>query len=123
VRARIEALKNQQRIHDAQAAQIKHISAFVDRFRYNANRAALVQSRLKKLEKMTLVPEVLDGSLSTSIISLLQPSQSNTMSRPDIELHFPQPHRIASSSYSIQGRRFRIQPREAAPIQELELRH
>jgi ATP-binding cassette subfamily F protein 3 len=63
VKARIESLKNQQRLHDAQAAQIKHISAFVDRFRYNAKRASLVQSRLKKLEKMTLVPEVVDGTL------------------------------------------------------------
>jgi len=34
------------------------VQAFVDRFRYNANRAALVQSRLKSLEKMQMVDEV-----------------------------------------------------------------
>ena len=35
-----------------------HIQHFIDRFRYNANRAALVQSRIKKLEKMKPIPAV-----------------------------------------------------------------
>lgn len=36
------------------------LQAFVDRFRYNANRAALVQSRLKAIERLGEVEEVVD---------------------------------------------------------------
>jgi len=34
------------------------IQKFIDRFRYNAKRAKMAQSRIKKLEKMDVVPEV-----------------------------------------------------------------
>lgn len=30
----------------------KHVQAFIDKFRYNANRAALVQSKIKALERL-----------------------------------------------------------------------
>nr|CAI5831817.1 unnamed protein product [Callosobruchus analis] len=45
-------LKNQQREYDAQMQQRQHVQEFIDRFRYNANRAALVQSKIKMLEKL-----------------------------------------------------------------------
>jgi len=35
-KVRNERLKNQQRAHDAQQVQRKHMQAFVDKFRYNA---------------------------------------------------------------------------------------
>jgi len=69
---RNEQLLNQQRAFDAQAAQMAHIQKFIDRFRYNANRAALVQSRIKKLEKMQPVPAV-----------LLDPTFAFTFPQPD----------------------------------------
>lgn len=49
---RLEQLKQQQRDFEAQDRQRQHMQAFVDRFRCNANRAAMAQSRLKALEKM-----------------------------------------------------------------------
>lgn len=57
---RSERIKNQARMREAQEAQRAHIQGFIDKFRYNANRAALVQSRIKKLEKMDVIPEVLE---------------------------------------------------------------
>jgi len=65
-----EKLKNQHREYEAQLQQRQHVQDFIDRligfvvkvetvfdgfgfrFRYNANRAALVQSKIKMLEKM-----------------------------------------------------------------------
>ena len=49
---RNERMKNQQKQFEAQQQQREHIQAFIDRFRYNANRAALVQSKIKLLEKL-----------------------------------------------------------------------
>ncbi|KAH3828800.1 ATP-binding cassette sub-family F member 3-like [Dreissena polymorpha] len=47
-----ERLKNQKKEYEAQKQYREHIQVFIDRFRYNANRASQVQSKLKLLEKL-----------------------------------------------------------------------
>jgi len=47
-----EKLKNKQREYEAQKEYRDSIQIFIDRFRYNANRAAQVQSKIKLLEKL-----------------------------------------------------------------------
>lgn len=49
---REDRLKNQQKEFEAQQQYREHIQIFIDRFRYNANRASQVQSKLKLLEKL-----------------------------------------------------------------------
>ncbi|XP_046850189.1 ATP-binding cassette sub-family F member 3-like isoform X2 [Xenia sp. Carnegie-2017] len=51
-KTKTEKLKNQQREYEAQQQYREHLQAFINRFRYNANRAALVQSKIKILEKL-----------------------------------------------------------------------
>lgn len=51
-RTRSERLKAQRREWEAQMAHRAHVQEFIDRFRYNANRAASVQSKIKMLEKL-----------------------------------------------------------------------
>ena len=57
-----ERRKNQIREYESQLAYRKHMQAFIDKFRYNAARAAEAQSRIKKLEKLPLIeaPEAED---------------------------------------------------------------
>jgi len=50
----------QQKQHEAQMVKISHMQEFVDKFRYNAKRASLVQSRIKSIEKETIVEAVED---------------------------------------------------------------
>ncbi|XP_055501839.1 ATP-binding cassette sub-family F member 3 [Leucoraja erinacea] len=52
IKTKEERLKNQQREYEAQHQYREHIQVFIDRFRYNANRASQVQSKLKLLEKL-----------------------------------------------------------------------
>ncbi len=52
---RTEQLAQQQSMHQRQQKEIKHIQAYVDRFRYKASKARQAQSRLKMLERMTLI--------------------------------------------------------------------
>ncbi|XP_019723436.1 ATP-binding cassette sub-family F member 3 isoform X2 [Hippocampus comes] len=52
VKTKDDRLKNQQREYEAQLQYRQHIQVFIDRFRYNANRAAQVQSKLKVLERL-----------------------------------------------------------------------
>jgi ATP-binding cassette subfamily F protein 3 len=49
---RSERRKNQLREYEAQMQYRKHLQDFVDRWRYNANRAAQAQSKIKILEKL-----------------------------------------------------------------------
>lgn len=52
---RQERRENQQRAHDNQQREIEHIQSFIDRFRYQASKAAMVQSRVKQLEKIEVI--------------------------------------------------------------------
>ncbi|XP_045619070.1 ATP-binding cassette sub-family F member 3 [Procambarus clarkii] len=47
-----ERQKNQQREYEAQTQFRVHVQEFIDKFRYNAKRASLVQSKIKMLEKL-----------------------------------------------------------------------
>ena len=82
LKSKEEKLKAQQAEYDAQQAERAHIQAFIDRFKVNANRAALCQSKIKMLERMPVLrpvvaekevtfkfPEV-DGKMSPPILQL-----------------------------------------------------
>lgn len=48
----------QQKRHEAQQVKLNHMQEFVDKFRFNAKRASLVQSRIKAIEKETVIEAV-----------------------------------------------------------------
>jgi len=52
---RAEQLSQQEALHRRQQTEIRHIQSYVDRFRYKASKARQAQSRLKMLERMTLI--------------------------------------------------------------------
>ncbi|KAI9591281.1 P-loop containing nucleoside triphosphate hydrolase protein [Syncephalis fuscata] len=51
-KTRVERRKNQVREFESQLQYRKHLQDFIDRWRYNANRAAQAQSKIKILEKL-----------------------------------------------------------------------
>ena len=53
-----EKLKAQQREYESQQEYRKHVQEFIDKFRFNAKRASLVQSRIKMLEKLPVLEQV-----------------------------------------------------------------
>ncbi|KAI5655297.1 hypothetical protein M9H77_32484 [Catharanthus roseus] len=59
-RTREEQLKNQQKAFEANERTRAHMQTFIDKFRYNAKRASLVQSRIKALERIGRVDEVIN---------------------------------------------------------------
>eukprot|EP00752_Nemacystus_decipiens_P014231 g12659.t1 len=65
VNVRTELAKNQRRAYEASAAKKAHMQEFIDKFRSNAKRASLVQSRIKALEKMEDVEDVEDEAKVT----------------------------------------------------------
>ncbi|KAL6986452.1 ATP-binding cassette sub- F member 3 [Sarracenia purpurea var. burkii] len=59
-RTRGEQLKNQQKAFESNERVKAHMQSFIDKFRYNAKRASLVQSRIKALERIGHVDEVIN---------------------------------------------------------------
>eukprot|EP01128_Nolandella_sp_AFSM9_P004691 TRINITY_DN2145_c0_g1_i1.p1 TRINITY_DN2145_c0_g1~~TRINITY_DN2145_c0_g1_i1.p1 ORF type:complete len:715 (-),score=197.03 TRINITY_DN2145_c0_g1_i1:199-2319(-) len=112
-------LKEQQRAHDAQQAHKKHVEVFINRFRFNANRAAQVQSRIKALAKMEPIASVVEdptfsfsfpqpvGDVAPPIIRLDNISFGYTPDKvlfPDIELNVDMDSRIAFVGGNGQGK-------------------
>eukprot|EP00605_Chrysophyceae_sp_TOSAG23-4_P000378 GSChrysophyteH1.ASY1.ANO1.433.1 assembled CDS len=61
---------NYDRQHEAQKAKIAHMQEFVDKFRFNANRAALVQSRIKAIERETVIDAVVEEAEFKPIVQI-----------------------------------------------------
>ncbi|KAK4489224.1 hypothetical protein RD792_005019 [Penstemon davidsonii] len=59
-RTREEQLKNKQKAFEANERSRAHMQTFIDKFRYNAKRASLVQSRIKALDRLGHVDEVIN---------------------------------------------------------------
>uniref|UniRef100_A0A7S3EQX5 Probable ATP-dependent transporter ycf16 n=1 Tax=Rhodosorus marinus TaxID=101924 RepID=A0A7S3EQX5_9RHOD len=78
-KARNERVKDMLRTAEAQEMKRKHVQKFVDRFRYNAKRAAMAQSRIKMLTRMEENKIVLPGE------------------EEDFAFEFPEPEKLAGS--------------------------
>lgn len=74
---RVEQERQQKKQHEAQEKQRAHIQSFIDRFRFNAKRAKMAQSRIKALERMELVADV--------------------VSDPQFAFSFPEPDSVSGS--------------------------
>src|SRR5205809_241083 len=72
---REERLAQARKAYEDQKAEIERIEAFIHRFRYQASKAALVQSRVKQLEKMDRLPPP-DGHERTLRIRLPEAARS-----------------------------------------------
>lgn len=89
VATRAERLKNQQREYETQLAYRQHLQAFVDRWRYNANRAPQAQSRLKILEKLPeLKPVVIDAPIVFRFPKLDSPPPSPLVQLDDVDFAY-----------------------------------
>ncbi|KFD55955.1 hypothetical protein M513_03079 [Trichuris suis] len=80
-KTKTELLANQQREYEAQKMHRAHVQEFIDRFRYNAKRASLVQSKIKMLEKL---PELLPVEVDPPVVIKFPPCDS--LNPPIIQL-------------------------------------
>merc|ERR1712216_766499 len=60
VRTRADRMKQQKRAFEAGEKKRAHVQAFIDKFRFNAKRASIVQSRIKMLNKMEMLDDVIE---------------------------------------------------------------
>jgi len=89
---RAEKMKEAQRKQESVEAKRAHMQSFVDRFRYNAKRAALVQSRIKALSKLPMLEEITKD--------------------PSLVFSFPEPEPLPTPMLLLQNVFFRYGARE-----------
>lgn len=65
LKTKAELYESQLKMHEAQQREIADIKAFIERFRYKATKAAAVQSRVKMLEKMQIIPMPVQSDIKT----------------------------------------------------------
>eukprot|EP00919_Chromeraceae_sp_WS-2016_P055708 GHVR01132328.1.p1 GENE.GHVR01132328.1~~GHVR01132328.1.p1 ORF type:complete len:716 (+),score=149.31 GHVR01132328.1:116-2263(+) len=86
---------------ESQTAKKEHMQAFINKFRYNAKRAALVQSRIKALNKL--------------------PSIESLSSDPTLSFLFKQPEPIPSPMLSLSGVSFRYSDDTPIIVKDVDL--
>jgi len=96
-----EKLKAQQREYEAQMEHRKHVQEFIDKFRFNAKRASLVQSRIKQLEKLPV----------------LQPVEKET----EVVLKFPEVEKLAGSILTLSEVTFSYPEQKSTVFQNVDL--
>ncbi|KAJ8321096.1 hypothetical protein KUTeg_002683 [Tegillarca granosa] len=87
-KTRDERLKNQQKEYEAQQQYREHVQEFIDKFRYNAKRASLVQSKIKLLEKL---PELKPVEKETNVVLRFtdcEKLQGSVLQLDDVHFHY-----------------------------------
>ncbi|TBU18696.1 elongation factor 3 [Ordospora colligata] len=90
VKQRSEKIASIKREYENQLTVREHMQSFIDRFRYNAKRASLAQSKIKALAKMpVLVPPKQDPVIKFSFLST--PCQGLLVEFSDVSFHYGKP--------------------------------
>ena len=86
---RAEALRNNERMRESQEKTRAHMQAFVDRFRSNASRASMVQSRIKALGRMECVAEILEDPSLRFAFPAPEPLSAPLLQLVDVGFAYP----------------------------------
>lgn len=87
--SRDDRLKAQQSEYEAQMLYRAHLQAFIDRWRYNANRAAQAQSRIKVLEKLPVLRPVVREAPIVFRLPPVEAIASPLVSMADASFKYP----------------------------------
>ena len=86
-----DRLRAQQTEYEAQQQHRAHLQAFIDRWRYNANRAAQAQSRIKILEKMPVLRPIVKDVAIVFRLPPVDPIGSPLVTLEDVSFSYASP--------------------------------
>ena len=93
VELRAERLEQQMRAYENQQKQIQDTEEFIERFRYKATKASMAQSKLKQIDKMTVIdsPQEADNKAFSTKIQPKTESGNDVMFAENIEIGYEKP--------------------------------
>jgi ATP-binding cassette, subfamily F, member 3 len=107
---RKEALILQEKTFKNQQSQKKHIQSFIDRFRYNASKAKMAQSRIKMLEKMedSFVSEVISDPEFSFEFPSPEPEKSPYIQAVDLSFSYHTKEKDSKLEYIFEKMNFNL---------------
>lgn len=87
-KSRAERLKHQKKQKESQDKQVNHITDFINKFRANAKRASLVQSRIKALNKMDIIDQVAEDPTCVFIFPNPEPLNPPLLKLDGVDLGY-----------------------------------
>jgi len=100
-KAKKERTTNMNKIRNRQVREIEHMQSFVDRFRANAKRASLAQSKIKAINKIVLSEEVLEDPSVMFIFPDVQELASPLLKLTDVTLGYEKKIIIGKTNFSV----------------------
>lgn len=94
--------EKQQKDHLAQAAEINRLTKLIERFRYKATKAKMVQSKIKLLERMQIIdaPDKYDTKTFCTKIQPQKQSSKQVLSVKNLEIGYESP--LATVSFNLE---------------------
>merc|ERR1712142_1071697 len=96
-----EKLKAQQREYESQQEYRKHVQEFIDKFRFNAKRASLVQSRIKMLEKLPVLEPVITEAPVTLRFPDVEKFSGTILTLSEVSYRYSEESRIIFSNVDL----------------------
>ena len=96
-----EKLKAQAREYENQMEYRKHVQEFIDKFRYNAKRAPMVQSRIKMLEKLPVLEPVIIEAGVTLKFPEVEKMSGTILMLSEVSFSYPGTDRVIFSNVDL----------------------
>lgn len=98
-----ENYESQLKFYEAQQREIADINAFIERFRYKATKANAVQSRIKMLEKMEIIPppQKSDNKAFKTIIKPNIESGSEVLSCSNLKIGYDKNNVLSTLNFKV----------------------
>merc|ERR550534_1756333 len=96
-----EKLKSQAREYENQMEYRKHVQEFIDKFRYNAKRAPMVQSRIKMLEKLPVLEPVIIEAGVTLKFPEVEKMSGTILMLSEVSFSYPGTDRVIFSNVDL----------------------
>ena len=100
-KSRSDKAKNMTRTKAAQVKKIDHMQSFIDKFRANAKRASLVQSRIKALNKIEIVEEILEDPTCIFVFPVPEKLNPPILRLDNVDLGYGTNHILSKANFSV----------------------
>jgi ATP-binding cassette subfamily F protein 3 len=126
-KVRLEKMQAQKKQFEAQKLKREHTQKFIDKFRYNAKRATLVQSRIKSLARMVWLASSLSPrsiyceiitplTIGCRVVLLCAGAVGGCDGGPGLPLRVPRPRASVAAGGGVQWRVVRLHQRQDSAV-------
>lgn len=100
-RARTEKMKLLSKAKVVQDRKLDHMQSFIDKFRANAKRASMVQSRIKAMNKIEIVEEIMEDPTCIFVFPVPEKLNPPILRLDNVDLGYGNTHILNKANFSV----------------------